>query len=262
VHKVAFQIGSLPVHWFGLFVALGFITGIWTAGRRAARDGIPAEKVADAGVWLIFGGILGARALYVISYWNEQFATAPWTEIFMIQHGGLVFYGGFIGGVMSCTLFLWKEKLPIWKFADALAPSIALGSMLGRFGCLMNGCCYGRPTDLPWAIHFPVGHETLGVGVHPTEIYDALLNLILFVLLAWLHRRKKFNGQVFAAYLIGYAVARSSVELFRGDYPVRYWGGLATPAHLISIGILLAGLFLYFWLSRRMLLKPAERPEN
>jgi phosphatidylglycerol:prolipoprotein diacylglycerol transferase len=250
VHKVAFEIGSFPVHWFGLLVAVGFIVGIWTAGRRAARDGIAAEKVADAGVWLIVGGILGARGLYVISYWKEQFAGAPWTEIFMVQHGGLVFYGGFIGGTLAALLYLWKAKLPLWKFADALAPSIALGSSIGRFGCLMNGCCYGRATAVPWAIHFPADHETKGMGVHPTQIYDSLLNLALCAALARLHRRKQFDGQVFAIYLMCYAVLRSFVEIFRGDYPVRYLGGIATPAHLVSVGILLGGLFLYFLLPR------------
>lgn len=251
MHKVAFQLGSFTVHWFGVLVALGFAAGFWTAGRRGARDGFPAEKIADAGVWLIVGGVLGARGLYVMSYWREQFAGAPWTDIFMIQNGGLVFYGGLIGGTLAGLLFLWKQKLPTWKFGDAIAPSLALGYLFGRFGCLMNGCCYGHACSLPWAIHFPSDHETKGIGVHPTQIYDSLLNLALYAGLAWLHRRKKFDGQVFASYLIGFAFTRSFVEMFRGDYPVRYLGGAATPAHLVSIGILLAGIILYCTLARR-----------
>jgi phosphatidylglycerol:prolipoprotein diacylglycerol transferase len=205
----------------------------------------------DAGVWLILGTIMGARTLYVISYWDEEFAGKPWTEIFMVQHGGLVFYGGLVGATAACLIYIWKNRLPLWKFADTLAPSIALGYVPGRLGCLMNGCCYGRETTLPWAIHFPPDHVTHGIGVHPTQIYDMLLSALLYAGLAWLYRRKKFDGQVFAAYLISYAVLRSIVEHFRGDYPTRYLGGVATPAQLIGGAILITGLVLYWKLPRR-----------
>jgi phosphatidylglycerol:prolipoprotein diacylglycerol transferase len=250
VHSIAFQLGSLTVHWYGILVATGFLAGLWTACRRGKKDGISSEQIADLGPWLIVGAILGARTLYVISYWREQFADKPFSEIFMVQHGGLVFYGGLIGAVVAMYIYLRLKKLPIWKVADVLTPSIALGYVFGRMGCLMNGCCYGRPTDLPWAIHFPATHETHGVGVHPTEIYDSVLNLGFYLFLAWLYRRKKFDGQVFAAYLIGYAVLRSFVEYFRGDYPVYYLGGWATPAQLVSIGIIAGGLLLLFLLPR------------
>ena len=251
--KIAFHIGSWPIYWYGVLVASAFLLGLWTASRRGLRDGIAPEKIMDVGPWLILGTIIGARTLYVTSYWKEKFADQPWTEIFMVHHGGLVFYGGLIGAALALIIYLQVQKLPLWKFADALAPSIALGYVLGRFGCLMNGCCYGRPTDLPWAIHFPADHETKGVGVHPTQVYDSLLNLALYLALAWLYRRKRFDGQVFAAYLMAYAVMRSLVELFRGDYPVHYLGGWATPAHLVSIVIFAVGLILYYRLPRRRL---------
>jgi phosphatidylglycerol:prolipoprotein diacylglycerol transferase len=255
VQKIAFHIGSLSIHWYGLLLALGFVVGLWTASRRAMRDRISPEKVFDSGLWLILGAIVGARLLYAISYWDRLvsdplFPNAPWTEVFMVQRGGLVFYGGLIGATAAGLVYIWKNKLPLWKFADALAPSIALGYVPGRLGCLMNGCCYGRETAMPWAIHFPLDHETKGIGVHPTQIYDALLNLALYFGLAWLHRRKKFDGQIFACYLICYAITRSLVETFRGDYPVRYLGGVATPAQLVSVIILAAGAVLYWKLSQ------------
>jgi phosphatidylglycerol:prolipoprotein diacylglycerol transferase len=141
--------------------------------------------------------------------------------------------------------------MPFWKTADVLAPSIALGSVFGRAGCLLNGCCYGRPTDLPWGIRFPADHPTGGVPVHPTEIYDGLLNLILYFFLAWLFRHKKFDGQIFATYLLCYAVTRSFVEYFRGDYTnLHYHFGL-TPAQWISVPIFVAGLALALILSKR-----------
>ncbi|MDB6111572.1 MAG: prolipoprotein diacylglyceryl transferase, partial [Pedosphaera sp.] len=169
---------------------------------------------------------------------------------FMVQHGGLVFYGGLIGATLAGIIYIRLKKLPLWKVADIMAPSIALGYVFGRIGCLMNGCCYGRACSMPWAITFPQGHETTGVPVHPTQIYDSLLNLGFYLFLAWLYRRKKFDGQVFAAYLIGYALLRSFVEYFRGDYPVHYLGGWATPAQLVSIGIIAGGLLLLLLLPR------------
>ena len=256
--QVAFHIGSLSVHWYGVLLAIGFLIGLWTASRRAVRDGMTSESVFDAGAWLIVGAIVGARALYAISYWelmvrDPVFPWAPWTEVFMIQRGGLVFYGGLIGATVSCLIYIRRKKLPLWRFADALAPSVALGYVPGRIGCLMNGCCYGRETSMPWAIQFPHDHQTFPAHVHPTQIYDALLNLGLYVGLAWLHRNKKFDGQVFAGYLLCYAVTRSIVEVFRGDYPDRYLGGMATPAQIVSIAIFAAGAILYWRLPRTTL---------
>lgn len=229
---------------------MAFLAGLWTASLRGLSSGFPAEKILDLGPWLIVGAIIGARTLYVVSYWHEQFAGQPITEIFMVWRGGLVFYGGFIGASLATILYARLKALPLWKLADVLTPSIALGSVFGRVGCLLNGCCYGRECNLPWAIHFPAGHQTYPHGVHPTEVYDSLLNLVLYLGLAWLYRRKKFDGEVFAAYLIGYALFRSSVEMFRGDYPQHYLGGWATPAQLVSIAIFLTGITLWWALSR------------
>ena len=230
---------------------IGFVTGLWTAGRRGARDGISPQLIQDLGLWIIIGTIVGARALHVISYWKEEFADKPFTEVFMVWHGGLVFYGGLIGASLATVLYARSKRLPLWKLADALAPSISLGYFFGRLGCLMNGCCYGRPTDVPWAIHFPEGVTPYSTGVHPTQLYESCLGLALYGALAWLYRRKKFDGQVFAAYLMSYAVLRSFVESFRGDYTVHYLGGWATPAQLVSLGILAAGVLLYWQLPRK-----------
>src|SRR5574341_2203655 len=135
--KIAFQIGSFPIHWYGVLLALGFWIGLWNASRRGLKAGIAPERVWDTGLWIIVGTILGARALYVITYWEKDFAGQPLSEIFMIQHGGLVYYGGLIGAVFATIIYLRVKKLPLWKLGDVLAPSIALGYVFGRFGCLM-----------------------------------------------------------------------------------------------------------------------------
>ncbi|HXD01447.1 MAG TPA: prolipoprotein diacylglyceryl transferase [Verrucomicrobiae bacterium] len=272
MHDIAFKLGPLTVHWYGILVAMGFLAGLWTASRRAQLVGIPPERVFDLGPWLILGGIAGGRILYVISYWNEEFAAHPFPAVFRIWEGGLIFYGGLIGATLGAMFYLHWKKLPMWKMADVLAPSVALGSAFGRIGCLMHGCCFGRvcSTGLPWGIQFPngspawdkqhgdglVGALDPSLPVHPTEIYDSLLNFCFYLFLAWLFRRKKFDGQVFAVYLIGYAILRSFVEYFRGDYPVHYLGGIATPAQVVSIGIIVGGLLLLFLLPRQ---RPVEK---
>jgi len=238
----------MPVRWYGVMMACAFLAGLWTATRRARLANVHGDVIADVTMWLMGGSIIGARFVYVTTYWKQEFADQPFREVFMIQHGGLVYYGGFLGAAVGATIYLVWKKLPAWKILDILAPSAALGNIFGRIGCLLNGCCYGRACDLPWAIHFPADHETHGAGVHPTQIYDALLNLVLYLTLAWLFRRRKFDGQIFALYFIGYAICRSIAEIFRGDYPADHiHAGLLTSAQLLSVPILLGGLALYFW---------------
>lgn len=258
MHPVAFHLGPLTIYWYGILVALGFIIGMWTAGRRGKLDGLKPDQISDAAPWLLIGAMAGARILHVISYWNEEFAHKPFTEVFMIQKGGLVFYGGFIGASIATILYTRFKKIPLWKFADATAPSIALGHAFGRLGCLMTGCCFGKQCTLPWAITFPAGHEThpmgeAAVAVHPVQIYEAILNFGLYLLLAWFYRRKKFQGEVFALYLMCYAVVRSFVEMFRADYkPAEYFfNGTVSPGQFVSIGIIAAGLVLFWILPRK-----------
>ena len=259
MHPLAFQLGPFKVTWYGVMMATAFLAGLWTASRRGLRDKIAPELVLDLGPWLIVGAIIGARTLYVITFWREQFASKPLYEVVMVQHGGLVYYGGLIGASLAVIVYTRLKRFPIWKAADVLAPSIALGYVFGRIGCLMNGCCYGRACDLPWAIRFPQPPDPTtysgpppGVPLHPTQIYESLLSLVLYGFLAWLYRRKKFDGQVFAAYLICYPVVRSFVELFRGDYPdYQRLFGWVTPAQAVSAGILVAGVVLFFLLARR-----------
>jgi phosphatidylglycerol:prolipoprotein diacylglycerol transferase len=254
VHPIAFQLGSFTIHWYGVMIALAFLAGLWTATRRARRENIPGEKIADVVLWLMIGSIIGARFVYVTTYWKDEFADQPLSEIFMIQHGGLVYYGGLIGAILATYIYLRWKKMPLWKTADVLAPSIALGNVFGRIGCLLNGCCYGRACSLPWAIRFPADNplHPPTTPVHPTEIYDALDNYLLYLLLAWLFRHKKFDGQVFATYLIGYAVTRTIMECFRGDYPPDHIHYGLTPGELVSIPIFIAGLALAAVLSRRV----------
>lgn len=246
--RIAFQLGNVSVTWYGLCVAAGFWLGTWTASRRAPRAGLSADSVWDMFWVLIVGGILGARAWYVVSYWDRDFRNEPFSEVFMIHHGGLVFHGGFVTAAVAGFAWCAWRGIPGWRMADVLAPSLALGHALGRLGCLANGCCYGRRCDLPWGIRYPGRYGLPDAPLHPTQLYEALLGLGLAGFLAWLFGRRRFDGQVFAAYLVGYAVVRAGVELFRGDYPAAAlsWG-ILTPAHWVSAVLLALGVGLYWY---------------
>ena len=234
-------------------VMLGFMTGMWTASRRGLAQGFNPERVLDLGPWLIIGAIIGARTLYVITFWREEFSGRPWLDALMVWHGGLVYYGGLAGASASCILYTRIKRVPLWSTADLLAPSIALGQAFGRIGCLLNGCCYGRACSLPWAIRFPVDNAAHApvTPVHPTQIYESLLSLALYSWLAWSFRRRTFDGQVFGRYLVGYALIRSFVELFRGDYPPgQYLGGWFSPGQSVSAISLAAGISLLVFAPR------------
>jgi phosphatidylglycerol:prolipoprotein diacylglycerol transferase len=255
VHPIALQFGAFTITWYGVMVASGFLAGFWAAARRAPRAGLTGETILDFAPWLIIGAIAGGRTLYVVTYWREQFAGGPWWEIFMVHHGGLVFYGGLIGASLACILGVRLGRLALWRVADVFAPSIALGYVFGRIGCLLNGCCFGRACALPWAVTYPVGHATHPVGeavvaVHPVQVYDSLLNLGLFLALEWFFRHRKFDGQVFALYLLGFAVTRSIAEIFRGDYTDAHLHSGLTPGHLVSIGIFATGVVFFIVLRR------------
>ena len=247
--SVAFNIFDFQVYWYGILAASGFLLGFRTASTRAPRAGITSDQVYGLAPWIILGAVLGARLLYVISYWDQEFAGKPFLTVFNMRTG-LVFYGGLIGSSLATIIYCLKNRIHLWRMGDVMAPSVALGHAFGRVGCFMTGCCYGQACDLPWAVHFPEDHATKGVGVHPTQLYESGLNLALYFGLAWLFRHRRFDGQVFAAYLVAYAFLRAFVELFRGDYQKFYLGGIATPGQTVSIVILLAGVFIW-WKQRK-----------
>lgn len=250
VDRVALSFGSLRITWYGIAVVCGFVFGLWTASRRAVRDRISPEAVADLGLWLMIGGIAGARLWYVIAYWRDEFASRPLWEALAIFHGGLVFYGGLVGASLATILYARKRNLSLWKLSDALAPSIALGHFFGRIGCFVNGCCYGSHCTLPWAVSYKdVPSDNPGVTLHPVQLYEAGLNLVLYAFLARQYRRKRFDGEIFALYLGCYGAVRFGVEFFRGDYSVRYLGGWATPGQIGSLIALVAAVIL--WINRR-----------
>jgi len=242
MHPVALKIGSLTIHWYGIMVLVGVVVGWVTTVHRARRHGFDPDHVTELVPWIVIGGLAGARLFFVILFWKEYFADAPLWEIFMINHGGLVFYGGVIGGVIAGLTLVRKRRLPVWQTADLVVPGVAIGYALGRIGCFLNGCCFGRPCDLPWAVRFPDWHASGGLPVHPVQLYEFGWALLAYFFLEWLYKRREFEGQVTGAFILIYSVCRFGTEMFRGDYPPsKYLLGL-TPAQVISIPLFLVGV--------------------
>jgi phosphatidylglycerol:prolipoprotein diacylglycerol transferase len=217
-----FKIGDFPITSYGLWLAVGMLVALYAASRLAASDGLPRERIYDLGLWTLVGGLLGSKVLMLF--------VDPTAQIFSIDflRSGGVYYGGLIGGFLTVVFLIRFYKLPFWKVADALAAGLALGQAFGRQGCFAAGCCWGKETHLPWGVHFSdKGHEYTGVPIvgpdasdlylHPTQLIESFTMLAVFGLLVWLHRNKKFDGQVLIAYGIIYSIFRFSIEFIRDD---------------------------------------------
>ncbi len=218
MYPILLEIGSMKLYTYGLFLALGFITAIWFTKRNALFYGISHQNVSDLFFTILVAAILGARLLYVIINFGDY--TDSFLDVFKIWNGGLVFFGGFISASLAAVVFCRIKKLEIWKTADVLAPGLALGHSVGRFGCLFAGCCYGRTCDLPIAITFtnPSGLAPLHAALHPTQLYMVGTNFVLFLILLAIQKRKRFTGMVFLSYVMLYSLFRAIVEYFRGDF--------------------------------------------
>jgi phosphatidylglycerol:prolipoprotein diacylglycerol transferase len=233
VHPIFIRLGPLDIHTYGVLVAIGFIVGLAVAGRRARSEGIQPEQISDLGIWLIIAGMLGGKLFHLIFFWDDFIAGWHADGVRSLREG-FVFYGGFIFATLTAVVYTRLKRLPLAKLADIFAPSIALGHAFGRMGCFFNGCCYGRACTLPWAVTFPPPHVIAGIPVHPTEIYEALGNLAIFGGLSLFYRHKRFVGQVWWLYVLGYGVLRLVVEFFRGDYDTFYFG-MVTIGQIVAI---------------------------
>ena len=216
-----FRIGSFPINTYGVFLALAFLCAILVTVKLAARDGLPRERIYDLCLWMLLGGLVGSKILMLFT--EPEYRSNPQQLISLdfLRSGG-VFYGGLIGAVLVGYLLMRRYRLPWWKTADACAPGIAIGNFFGRQGCFAAGCCWGKPTDLPWGVKFSeLGHEITGVPtdayLHPTQLYESFAMLLVFGFLLWLHKRKRFDGQVVLTYALLYAVIRFAIEFVRDD---------------------------------------------
>jgi len=254
-----FRIGNFPINTYGVFLALAFLCAILIAVRLARRDGLPGEKIYDLSLWMLLAGLIGSKILMLFTEPEYRDNPSQFLSLDFLRSGG-VFYGGLLGAVLAGYFLMKRYKLPWWKTADACAPGIAVANFFGRQGCFAAGCCWGKPTTLPWGVKFTEkGHEITGVPIdaylHPTQLYESFAMLLVFFFVLWLHKRKRFDGQVILAYALLYSIIRFAIEFVRDDPRGDVFGltsltGLST-SQLISLVIGIWALILLIRRRRR-----------
>jgi phosphatidylglycerol:prolipoprotein diacylglycerol transferase len=261
----------LPLHTYGVALAMGFIVAIALAQREARRVGQDPERLGDLAFWVLLSALAGSRVYFILVNWRDYFGDATWLvatrvgripRVLAIWEGGLVFYGGFIAAAVSAFVYLRRHGMRFLPYADTAIPSVAIGHFFGRLGCFAAGCCWGEVSQahLPWLMRFPRGslaYQTFAgrpnvarflepsrlttLPLHPTQIYEALGELVIFtVLVAVVRPRKRFEGQILATWLALYAVLRMLVEIFRGDVERGVYAGFGV-GQWTSIVILALG---------------------
>lgn len=255
------EIGKFFLPSYGTLVAIGVIVALFVIERMARHQGLNPDHVWNLAMLLLLSGIVGAKVLYILASW-DAFSRNP-AEIFSLStlRAGGVFSGGVVLAVIVGTWYARKHHLPWLRTADVFAPGLALGHAFGRIGCFAAGCCYGKETHLPWAVtfHNPLAYQVVGtplhIPLHPTQLYEMLVEFANFALLSWLIRHKRFEGQVMGTYLFLYGIARFFLEFLRGD-PGRglLLGTWMSDTQFIALCMIVGGTII--WMRRAPLRQP------
>ena len=258
MHPRLISTSYFTVYTFGVLLAIAYLTALWWVVRGARRDGFDQDRIVSLCLWAIVGAIAGAKAMMILRSLPEYLENPRelWSLATLQSAGD--FYGGFIGALLAVGIFFARHRdLPFWPVADLCAPAIALGQAIGRVGCFMAGDDYGRAATVPWAVNFTdpdaarIGGAPLGVPLHPVQLYESLVCLVLFLCLVWLARRRKFTGEIILAYALLYAAARFVLEYFRGDADRGFvFGDLLSISQFIGTIIAVLSIFLLIIRSR------------
>lgn len=252
---------SPPMPSYVAMLTVGWLAGLWLYFRRARAKGLPELAAIDMAIWAFIFSLVGARAIHVLQLYG-YYLDHP-LEVFALWRGGLVAYGGMIGAAAAGALYLRAKKQPVGAFADAAAPAVWLGAALTRIGCFMNGCCFGAPSDLPWAVRYPQGSkpfytqlqeglvragDALSQPVHPAQLYESLYTLAICALLVRFDgsRLRRFDGATAILGFLLYSVARFVNEALRAD-PARGFAGPLSTSQWIGIPVFALTLGLLLW---------------
>ena len=264
MHPIFAQAGPITLYTYGILVTAGVILGLLYARRQAARAGVPAREIWNLGVYMIFGALIISKLWLVLGDWSYFLANPR--DVFsltMVQSAG-TFYGGLLGAILTATVYVRWQKLPLLPVLDIAAAALPLSHGIGRLGCFAAGCCFGKPTALPWGVTFTdeaanqLAGTPLNISLHPTQLYEAAAEFLNFLLLIWIGARQKFPGQILGAYFMLYGTERGVIEFFRGD-PGRtmMFHESVSLMQIISVGLIFVGLFLW-----RRRAHAAEEPEG
>jgi phosphatidylglycerol:prolipoprotein diacylglycerol transferase len=249
-----FGIGPLTIYTYGVMLAAAYLLGLQLAISRSRKAGLDAARVLDLGVYVVIAALVGAKLLLLFVNFN-YFRNNP-NEIMVLARSGGVFYGGLLTATLVAFWYIRRHGLPFWTTCDMFAPGIALGHVIGRLGCLMAGCCYGRPTSVPWAITFtdPFAQSNVGtplnVPLHPTQVYEAGAELLILIFLLVTERKgRTYPGRTFWAYMLFYAISRFVIEFYRADERGVVMG--LSTSQFISVVLAPLSLLMLIYLARR-----------
>lgn len=253
MHPILFHIGSITIYTYGVLVAAGVLAGLWYLRRQAPRAGLNPRQAWDTGIYAIFAALAVAKIWYVFGDWSYYSAhPRDILSAATIQSGG-TFYGGVIGAVLTILICSYIYSMPLLALCDAFAAALPIGHAIGRLGCFAGGCCFGKPTTLPWGVTFTspiaagISGTPLNVPLHPTELYEASAEFVNFLILVWIGKRQRFKGQLLGTYFLLYGFERGTIEFFRGD-PGRtmMFHNSFSLMQLVSIALILTGSFLWY----------------
>jgi phosphatidylglycerol---prolipoprotein diacylglyceryl transferase len=236
VYPILFSIAGFPIGTYGVLLALSALAAIGLGRMLAPKAGLDPERIVDLFVYSLLGAFLGAKLALIIGDFKE-FSAHPVQFLVENLRSFGAFYGGFTTAVIVGLLYLRKHHISFWDAADVTAVCLVIGQAMGRWGCFFAGCCYGKPTDLPWGMVFPaVPLCADGTAIHPWPVYESLADLAIFALLLFLFGRRAFRGQVFLVYVLAYALVRALLEFLRGD-EVRglYFGDTVSLSQIVAL---------------------------
>lgn len=265
MYRILFSIGSFPIYSYGVMLALAFIVGIFLAMQEAKKNGEDPERILDLSLYVILGALIGGRLGYILLY-LDYYLKNP-VRILYFRQGGLSFFGGFLIAYILCWWYVKISKISFWKYADIVAPSIAIGLVIGRIGCFLNGCCYGLVSE-KYGLKFPalnmppvylqqlkdgliVSGSSLTLPVIPTQLYSSLYNFLIFFILLWIKKHKKYNGYVFLSFLILYSISRFTIEFFRFYENNNKILNYLTITQIICLGVIFCSLIYMNILKKR-----------
>ena len=247
IDPVFLRLGPLEFRWYGLMYIIGFISAyfIILAGVKRKKIGLTRDDVADFVFTVAMGIILGGRTGYILFY-NLAFYLDHPLKVFAVWEGGMSFHGGLAGGILAGLYFVRKKKVPIFRMADIVAPSIPVGLGLGRFGNFINGELYGRVTDVPWGMVFSAGGN---LPRHPSQLYEAILEGPVTYLILWaLGRKERPDGVISWSFIALYGLFRFFVEFFREpDLQLGYIFGSFSMGQMLSFPMFLLGMGMVWW---------------
>jgi phosphatidylglycerol---prolipoprotein diacylglyceryl transferase len=267
MHPILFQYGPITIYTYGVLVATAVIVALWYGRTVAPRMGVNPDLFWNMGIYTVLVALLVAKIWLVFSMW-DYYAANP-GEIFSvstIQSGG-TFYGGILGAILTIVLYTHFQKMPLLYTLDVSATIVPLGHVFGRLGCFAAGCCYGKPTSLPWGVTFTneiadrLAGTPLHTALHPTQLYEAGAEFLNFLFLVWLGRRQRFAGQILGTYFLLYGVERGMIEFVRGD-PGRtmMFHNSVSLMQIVSIGLIFTGAFLWWRGLRTAAMIPPAAP--